>query len=440
MTKDRNFTDRFTSFAVKIGQEIHLRSLRDAFALMMPLFILAGVGVLLNSVVFPFLFKGETLEKIQLWGFSINNATLNISGLLVCAMIGFCLAKNKEFENPILASLVSIASLIIMMPQTVDIIPKESQDAVITTGVLTFNNLGTTGMFAGIIMGLIGCELFIKFSKIKKLKINIGGNVPPAVNNSFNNMIPVIFCLSLLAFCSMLLNLFFGKDLINLISTLIQEPLRKINTSLIGTILIYSFGNLLFTFGIHQTVVNGSILEPLLLVNMNENINAFSQGKEIPYIINQTFVPTFGMIGGTGSTFCLLIAVFIFFRKNKQYNNLSKLAITPGLFNINEPVIFGFPIVFNIAMIIPFVLTPVIGIVIAYFATAIGFMNHVVVIVPWTTPPLLNAFLATRGDIRAVIVQIIIIVIGVYCIYHLLKLAKKLQLNKHKLINRREEA
>lgn len=92
---------------------------------------------------------------------------------------------------------------------------------------------------------------------------------------------------------------------------------------------------------------------------------------------------------------------------------LGKLAVAPSIFNINEPVIFGFPIVFNLPMIIPFVLTPTIGIIIAYFATTLGFINKCSVLVPWTTPPLLNSFLATGGDFKAVIVQVIIIVIGV---------------------------
>lgn len=178
-------------------------------------------------------------------------------------------------------------------------------------------------------------------------------------------------------------------------------------------LLIYSIGNFLFTLGIHQTVINGTLLDPLLLLNMNKNMAAFAAHKQIPYILTNTFRDTFGMIGGTGSTICLLIAIFIF-SKMKSSREVAKLSLAPGLFNINEPVIFGYPIVFNIPMMIPFVLQPVIGILIAYFFTAIGWMNRVVVLVPWTTPPLINAYLATAGDWRAVVVQLLIIIIGVF--------------------------
>ena len=178
-------------------------------------------------------------------------------------------------------------------------------------------------------------------------------------------------------------------------------------------LLIYCIGNFLFTLGIHQAVVNQTLLDPVLFINMNKNMTAFANHQHIPYILNVSFRDTFGMIGGTGSTLCLLIAVFIFARM-KATKQIGGLATAPGLFNINEPVIFGFPIVFNIPMMIPFVFMPVIGILIAYFFTAIGWMSHVIAYVPWTTPPLVNAFLATGGDWRAVVVQVFIIVIGVF--------------------------
>lgn len=330
--------------------------------------------------------------------------------------------------------MIAIAALIVMMPQTLKIAATDGTEVEVG-GILTYGNLGTSSMFAGIIVGLLSTEIYLRLSKIDKIRVNIGGDVPPQVNASFNNMIPAMLSVIIFSIVSFILYSVFNTDLITLITTMIQEPLRKVNTSLVGTVLIYSFGNLLFTFGIHQTVVNGTILEPLLLVNMNENMAAAAAGKEIPHIINSTFVPTFGMLGGTGSTICLLIAAFLFFRKNQQYSELGKLAVAPGLFNINEPVIFGFPIVFNLPMIIPFVLTPAIGIIIAYFATAIGFMNKCTVLVPWTTPPLLNGFLATGGDFRAIIVQLVIIIIGVLLYLPFMKISERVSRKQAEALN-----
>lgn len=294
-------------------------------------------------------------------------------------MIAYSLSRNRNFKDPLASAAIALATLVIMMPNTVSLTPVGADKAVDISGVLTFGNLGTTGMFAGIIIGLAATEIFIKVSSIKKLAINLGDNIPPAVSKSFNVMIPAILVLSFFGVISLILAVAFDTNLISLISNMIQEPLRKINTSLIGTVIIYSIGNFLFSIGIHQTVVNGALLDPLLLANMNENMLAYANNQAIPHIINSAFVHTFGMIGGTGSTISLILAIFLFGR-SKPGKDIAKLATGPGLFNINEPVIFGYPIVFNIPMMIPFVLLPAIGIIAAYFATAIGFINKTVFI------------------------------------------------------------
>lgn len=422
------FGDCFTKFAVTLGGQIHLKSLRDAFATVMPVFIMAGLAVLINNVVFTFILSGEALANAQYWGIVLANGTLNIAGLLICPVTAYCLSNNKDFKDPLAAAIISMVALVVMMPNSVMAAAVEGKDAIAVTGVLTFGNLGTTGMFGGIIIGLAATELFIFISNIEKLQINLGENIPPAVGRSFSVMLPAIIVLSLFGMISAILQAAFGTNLITLIATMIQEPLRKINTSLPGSVFIYSFGNFLFTLGIHQTVVNGVILEPLLLANMNENMLAFANGEVIPHIINSTFIPTFGMFGGTGSTFSLLLATFIF-GKSKVTKDVAKLSIAPGLFNINEPVIFGYPIVFNVAMMIPFVLLPAIGIIVGYIATAIGFMNHCVVLVPWTTPPILNAYLATGGDIRAVVVQLAIIIGGVFLYLPFMKINERVMIN-----------
>lgn len=423
-TNMQSFTDRFVDISARIAGQVHLRSLRDAFAAIMPIFILAGLAVLVNNVVFPWVMEGDTLTKFKLWGDAIINGTLNIAALLIAPMIAWSLARNKNIDNPVSAVIIAICSFIIMMPMQVDLVPLGAKTTVSITQVLTFANIGTTGIFAGVIIGLLSTEIFIRITRLERLKISLGENVPPAVSQSFSSLIPTILTLSLFALFAALLANLLHTDLIHLITTLIQQPLRMINTSLPGTLFIYSFGNFLFTLGIHQAVVNSVILEPFLLINTNENMLAFANGQPIPHIINNIFVPTFGMIGGTGSTFSLLIAIFIFSRQ-KAAKQVARLAISPGLFNINEPVIFGLPIVFNIPLMIPFVLLPAIGIFFAWVCTSLGLISRCVVMIPWTTPPVLSAWLATAGDWRAVVVQLIIIVFGVFFYLPFLKIAER---------------
>lgn len=404
--------DKFTMFASRLGNEIHLRSLRDAFATIMPLYILAGLAVLINNTVFQWLLSGDTLTSAQYWGTLIVNGTLNISSILIAPVIGYMLSQNKGYENPLAAAVISLATLVVMMPNTVSVTPVGSEEGVMIQGALTFGNIGTGAMFAGVIIGLVATEIFIWITSIKRLKINLGDSIPPAVGKSFNVLIPFILVMSGFAIISAVLNNVFHTDLVQIITRIIQEPLRTATTGLVGCVILYSLGNFLWLLGIHQSVIYSSILEPLLIVNMTLNMAAYAAGEAIPNIINVAFVPAFGLLGGSGSTICLLIATFLVGR-NAATKNVSKMALVPGIFNINEPVIFGYPIVYNVSMLIPFVLTPAMGIIIAYFATSLNWMNKCVVYIPWTTPPLLSGYLATAGDWRAVVVQALILVLGV---------------------------
>ena len=201
--------------------------------------------------------------------------------------------------------------------------------------------------------------------------------------------------------------------------------MRGVGTSLFGYLFLVCLGNLLFSFGIHQSVVTGPILDPLLMVNMNENMDAAAAGQHAPHIINSAFHQVYGaLMGGTGSTIALVIAILLFSRY-RAYKDLSKLALGPNLFNINEPVIFGLPIVFNLPMIIPFVLSPIVGTVIGYLATAAGLVNPCVVTIPWTTPPFISGFLATAGDWRAILVQAVIIVALIFFYLPFLKISER---------------
>ena len=296
MEEKRPFMDRFAEAAARLGTQIHLRTLRDAFATIMPLYILAGLAVLFNNVIFNHLLSGGALDFTTYWGNMIINGTLSIAGLMIAPTIGYYLSKNRGFEKPYIAAIISLATMIVMMPGTVEAVPVGAEDAVSLTGMLAYSNLGANSMFAGIIIGLCATELFIRISRIERLQINLGDEVPQAVSDSFNVLIPVIIVISGFAVISAALSVGFHTDLIKLISTLIQTPLKNVGTSLGGCLVLYTLGNLLFTQGIHQSVIYGSILEPLLIVNMTENMAAYAAGDPIPNILNVAMGITIGYI------------------------------------------------------------------------------------------------------------------------------------------------
>lgn len=411
--------EKFGIVATKLGNQIHLRTLRDAFATFMPFMMLAGFVTLINSVILePTGFMGEivdtsTLTTLQQIGTSIANGTLSITTLLVVAAVSYHMCASRYYTNHIAAVLVAISTFVVLTPMQMMFTPENADKAVEVTGVIPISYTGASGMFVGIFVGLAATELFIKLSNNKKLQIQLSGNIPPAVLKSFNVLIPIIITITSFALLSFIIIQLFNMDINKLITTIVTEPLSKITTGLPGFLLITSIANLFFGFGIHQAVISGSLLDPFLIQNMQENMAAYANKEQIPHIINMAFKDTFAVMGGSGNTIALLIAIFIFSRR-KDYKDFAKLSVTPAIFNISEPIIFGLPIVFNISLIIPFVLAPIFSLTVAYFATAVGLINHVVVQIPWTTPPVISGFLATAGDWRAAVLQILIIAASVF--------------------------
>ena len=351
-------TDRFTAVAAKIANITYLKILRDAFQVIMPMFILAGIGTLLNSVIFPALTNGDLLAKLQVFGTLISNATLNISAMLVAPMISYYLAKARKFDSPMSAVIVTIGSLFAIMP-------------IVNQATIK--------------------EIFIKLSKLKALKINLGQGIPPAVATSFELMIPIFITILIICLVSTLLVDLWNTSVIDFITMAIQKPLTKVGNSFIGFTFLFALANFVFSIGIHPSTITSSIMKAPLMVAMNENMTAAAAGRQAPNIINYSFRLVFGQMGGTGATLGLLIAILLF-TKYKPFKQVSKLALAPAIFNINEPIVFGLPVVFNVSLMIPFVLGPIIGTTIGYVMTAIGFIKPLTVLVPWTIPPFVNGF------------------------------------------------
>lgn len=423
-----SFLDKFAEISGKIGSEVHLRSLRDAFATIMPLYILAGIAVLINNVVFPLFLADEALANAQYWGNALTLGTLNISAILLAGVVGYCHAHNMRYERDIACVVVAISAFFVTMPQSVEVVIDDVTG--MATGVFSTANTGTNGLFGAIIIGLLATALFIKLSGIEKLKINLGEGVPPAVAGSFNVMIPMLLTLAVFGLLSAVLYVGFNTDLSTLIKLFVQAPLQSLNSNIWGVVIIYTFANLLFCLGIHQSAISGVLAEPMLTILITENMAAYASGGfaaiQPDHYMNMQIVNTFGLIGGSGCTLCLLIATFLF-SKSKTSKTIASLAIGPGIFNINEPVIYGYPIVYNLPLMIPFVLVPDLFMIITYFATTAGLVNPCVVMVPWTTPVFLSGFLATAGDFRAVILQVVLVVLGVLIFLPFMKVHERVQ-------------
>ena len=146
-------------------------------------------------------------------------------------------------------------------------------------------------------------------------------------------------------------------------------------------------------------------------------------------IVTKPFLDAFANVGGSGGTFALIIALVIA-SKREDERLIGKLGLTPGLFNINEPIMFGLPIVLNPVYIVPIIIVPVVTTLIAYFATAAGLISKTIVLVPWTTPPILSAYLATGNDWRAAVLSVILIAISVVIFIPFVMISNNMAKNK----------
>lgn len=203
----------------------------------------------------------------------------------------------------------------------------------------------------------------------------------------------------------------------------LQAPLTALGDSLGATLVANLFIGLFWVFGIHGANIVGSVMGPIWISLSGENLAAFQAGKELPHIITQQFQEIYLQLGGSGSTLALCLAM-IFICRSQQCKKLGKLALLPGLFNINEPITFGLPVVLNPIMMIPFILTPMILAVVCYVAISLGLVPPPSgVIVPWTTPPIIGGFLI--AGFKGAILQIVELAISFFIYLPFLRVVDK---------------
>lgn len=414
-SKIDKFVDKIMPVVGKIAGQRHLCAIRDGFIVLMPLIIGASIFVLLNNVVLDsnngILKSFVNLDKYKEIGVIANNATLGILAILFAFTLSYNLAKSYD-EDGVNAGVIGVSVMATMIPQAITIVPEGLKDSITVSGVISSVNISSSGLFLAIIAGLLGTELFIKLSRNEKLKIKLPDAVPYGVSKSFNVMIPSIITLTVFSVLVFFINQISSVSIPELISKLIQAPLQSLVQNPGGMIFITFISNLLWAFGIHGSSILSPITSPTLLAAIQENMNAFNAGLAVPNIVTEPFINSYSLIGGGGCMLSLVIAIFIA-SKRSDHREIGKLAALPSVFNISEPIMFGLPVVLNPIFILPVVLVPALNLIIAYYVTALGFVSKTVALVPWTTPPVISAFLATGGDYRAAILSIILLVLSV---------------------------
>jgi cellobiose PTS system EIIC component len=378
--------------AGKLNNNRFLAVLRDAFMLAFPLTIFGSIFVVLTNL--PFLDKlmseGALANFRDTFGIA-SSATMGIMSIFVVFGIGYYLSKSYDVE-PIFGGAIALVSFLMLTPFMV-----QPENGEVVTGVIPLDRLGAKGMFLGMMTAFLATEIYRRIVQ-KNITIKMPPGVPPAVAKSFAALIPALITLTVFLAINVLVTQLFNTNMHDVIYKAIQAPLVGLGSGIIPTLIAIFFIQILWFFGLHGQVIINSVMDPIWNTLMIENLEAYTAGNPVPHIISKPFIEiyTVGM-GGTGMTLAVVFAILVFM-KSKQLKQVGKLGLGPGLFNVNEPIIFGLPIVMNPIIIVPWILAPMVVTLVSYFAMASGLVPPPTgVAVPWTVPFFINGIMATNS-------------------------------------------
>lgn len=416
---DKPIEEKLMPLAVKLGSNKALLAIRDGVGLSSP-FLLIG-SLLMLIVSFP-------LPGWSTWLADIGLATYLWKGVegsfgLIGLISAFGIAhsySNQAQVNGVASGLLALASYLLVTP-TINVtrLTLLNPDLNLPEGLqvpsgLTASYMGAGGIFTALLIGLVSASIYNGLMK-RDIQIKLPDAVPPAVSSSFSELIPggVIIGMWLLVYGILDANQFPSAH--ELVKTFLGGVFGLIGDNLLGTLLIVSFNSIFWFFGIHGGNTFNILLSPSWVDNLNTNVTAYRAGEPLTEIFTGPFMENFVWIGGSGATLGLVIALVLSARRrnSSQYNKeLAPTTLLPALFNINEPVMFGVPVVLNVTLFIPFLLVPMVNVIVSWAAMASGLVPLTRMAVAWTMPPIISGFLTT-GSIRGAILQVVLILIDV---------------------------
>nr|WP_184310717.1 EAL domain-containing protein [Anaerosolibacter carboniphilus] len=408
----------FSEFDERFEKKPLLISVRRGLTYMIPLMLIGSMALLFVSLPIPSYQRmmlevfGSRWKNIFL---SIHDSTFNILSLImvICISYSYIIEFGERYEHnvsPIIAASVSLCSFIV--------ISKLSRDWIFT------GNFGVIGIFIAMIVSVVSAKLFLKLSSIKTLRIKAftdGAN--PVFNYALTSIYPAAITITVFAMISHVLAILFDiSDIQSFISDVIRNGFYKIESPFLSAILFVAFMHIFWFFGMH----GGNILEPvaqsIFVPALTANQILIRSGQVPTRIFTKTFFDTFVLMGGCGTALCLILAILIAGR-HKNQRRLTKLSLIPVIFNINELIVFGIPVVLNPIYMIPFLLVPIILTITSFLAMYNGLVPYTCNHIEWTTPIFLSGY-ASTNSINGSLLQLFNLVLGTLCYIPFVSLAQ----------------
>lgn len=428
---------RLLPIAEKLNNQPYLAALRDGFIAIMPLMLIGAFALMINNVflnygegsLFQTLFGFEAIPNDSLppfvqWLQEIcviaANATLSIAALVVTFTISYSFTERKGYK-PLEAGVIAVAALFASF--------------VIVDGTYDVNFFSAANIITGIVLALMTGEIYCYLLK-KDIRVKMPEGVPPAVESSFSALIPaatiVVFTAILHTAVLGLSDWMFSQgwlDIqINSLSEFIQlfigVPLKAVGGGVVGMYIYTGLVDLLWFFGIHGPNTLAFIDQGIFTPAAIENANLITQGFLSPFeildpvrgasatVFTKSLVDSYVFMGGVGSTIGLIIAILIS-SKVQAHRQIAKLSLGPAFFNINEPLLFGLPIVFNPVLFIPYIIvSPLLLTFVLVMMKILPFLPIYSIPIPWTSPPIVGAFLAYGGNLWSALLALLCVVIS----------------------------
>ncbi|MBS0905374.1 PTS cellobiose transporter subunit IIC [Pantoea dispersa] len=430
---NRNIIERYVlPAALKVAGQKHVLSVRDGIILNMP-FMLIGSFFLIFAYL-PIPAWGHLMA--DLFGDSWRNkllypvrATYDIMALISSFGIAYRLAEKYRTLDPLTSGAMALVAFVMTIPQQMLFAPVEGAPAQLVTGVLPISLIGSQGLFVAIVIALLSTEIY-RFVHSRNLVIKMPEGVPPAVAKSFLALVPGFCVLAVVLLLRLAVEASPFHDINNLIATVIGLPMHHVGGTLPGMIFSVLLIGILWTLGLHGDAIVLVFIQPVWLSNMSENLEAFQHNQPIPHIFTQQFYDLWIAPGGTGALLGLVIFMLIRAR-SRQMKQLGKIAAPAALFNISEPLVFGIPLVMNPYLFLPFILTPVLLVIVSWAAMSSGLVAPPAgIALPFTTPIFVSGYLATGGHISGTVLQVVNLTISLVVYYPFFRVWDRLKLRE----------
>ncbi len=403
----------------KIGTQRHLLAIRNGVVSTLSLILIGTFFMVFINLPFP-----GWNEFIAPYSATIVlpfRITMGLMAIYATFVMGSDLAKSYGLDS-VTGGILSLGTFFMLQVPVNVLTPEEAP----LGWVLPMSSLGASGMFAGILSMIFAVEVY-RFFKKRNITIKMPEQVPPAVARSFEALIPGAVILT----TTWLIRSVAGFD-VNAALLSLFEPLTNIlGNNLLGVLLPMFLIHLLWSFGIHGMSIVGAVVRPMWLIMLDENAKALADGTaatKLPYIAPEQFYQWTVTIGGAGTTIVVSV-LFLFFCKSKFLKEVGRFSIIPGIFNINEPMIFGAPMMLNPYMFIPFNLVPLVLTIVSYFAVKLEMVNGFTVLPTWTLPAPIGGYLSAGNDWRVVVLIVINTLIAFIIYYPFVKAYDKKMLS-----------